>query len=99
MPRQRTPGVYLLLIRLPAATPGADGPAGEKLKAGWYAYAGSAMGGLEARLARHLRTKTVRHWHVDRLLAAGRVADVQCRVTADPQAECRLAQEVGQEVF
>jgi Uri superfamily endonuclease len=38
--------------------------------AGWYAYAGSALGpgGLPARLARHARTHKRLHWHVDYLL-------------------------------
>jgi Uri superfamily endonuclease len=39
------------------------------LQPGWYAYAGSAFGpgGLRARLARHLRGGSKRHWHIDYL--------------------------------
>ena len=37
------------------------------LPAGWYCYVGSAMGGLDQRVSRHLaHSKTVR-WHIDRL--------------------------------
>lgn len=40
------------------------------LPAGWYCYVGSAMGGLDQRVSRHLaHAKTVR-WHIDRLTVA-----------------------------
>ena len=40
------------------------------LHAGWYCYVGSAMGGLDQRVSRHLaHDKTVR-WHIDRLTVA-----------------------------
>jgi len=40
-----------------------------------YAYGGSAYGpgGLRARIRRHLRAEKPLRWHVDRLIAAGRV--------------------------
>ena len=38
---------------------------------GVHVYAGSAMGGLRARLARHVRRDKRVHWHVDRLTTAG----------------------------
>lgn len=42
---------------------------------GWYGYTGSAhgTGGLRARLARHGRSEKRLHWHVDYLLARGRL--------------------------
>ena len=89
------PGVYLLLIRLRRGFPAALGRRTVELAPGWYVYCGSALGGLAGRLARHLRTSQVRHWHVDALLAAGQVADIQARLTADPAAECRLAVMAG----
>lgn len=94
MPDPTDRGVYLLLIRLPRATVLAAKTRSWNARAGYYAYVGRAMGGLAARLARHLRTSQVRHWHVDSLLAAGRVVDVQVRLTADPQDECLTAAEV-----
>lgn len=84
-------GVYLLLLRLRRKTVLAYGGREREFAAGWYAYAGSAMGGLAGRLARHLRTTEPKHWHVDALLAAGTVADIQAVVTTDPEAECRTA--------
>jgi len=37
-------------------------------RAGNYVYVGSAMAGLEARVARHLRRAKRRKWHIDFLL-------------------------------
>lgn len=37
------------------------------LKPGYYLYAGSALGGLMPRLARHCRPEKRMHWHVDYL--------------------------------
>jgi Uri superfamily endonuclease len=42
------------------------------LEAGTYIYCGSAMGGLEPRLGRHFRGEKKLHWHIDRLLQAGK---------------------------
>ena len=89
------PGVYLLLIRLRRGLPVTLGRRTVALAPGWYVYCGSALGGLAGRLARHLRTSQVRHWHVDALLAAGQVADLQVCLTTDPAAECRLAAAVA----
>ncbi|MBN2450575.1 MAG: DUF123 domain-containing protein [Lentisphaeria bacterium] len=86
-----TGGVYLLLIRLPRRTPVVLGPRSVVLPRGWYAYAGSAASGLEGRVGRHLRTTEVRHWHVDQLLAAGTIVDIQMLPGAFRAEECRLA--------
>lgn len=40
-----------------------------RFPAGWYVYTGSARNGLLQRLARHLRRRKRRHWHIDYLLA------------------------------
>jgi len=37
---------------------------------GYYVYTGSALSGLESRIAHHLRKKPKARWHVDYLLAA-----------------------------
>lgn len=86
--------MYLLTVRLPRAAIWQHGDAQTVLRPGWYVYAGSAMGGLAGRLGRHLRTSSVRHWHLDHLLGAGRVVDVQTLPGRDPAAECRLATTV-----
>lgn len=62
--------------------------------AGRYVYTGSARRGLEARIARHLRTEGKRlRWHVDHLLhAAGCTVTGVERHAAD---ECALNRAVG----
>ncbi len=64
-----------LRLARPAAL--AYGGTKHRFATGWYVYVGSALGGLEARVGRHLRTSRVRHWHIDALLANGEVVDVQ----------------------
>jgi len=61
---------------------------------GYYAYVGSAMGGLEARVKRHLRGDKKRHWHIDYLLEKASVIGVGiCGV--DGRTECSLAGALG----
>ncbi len=88
------PGAYLLAIDLGrhlvlaiSTLPGAV------LAPRRYVYAGSAYGpgGLRARLARHFRPGKAIHWHVDRLVAAGRVV----AALAEPGGvECALLARV-----
>jgi len=62
---------------------------------GWYVYAGSAMGGLAARVRRHAaKTRTLR-WHIDYLLACpdARLADVLL-VPSARKLECPLNRAV-----
>lgn len=61
-------GSYVLILSLPKETEIAVGnhPKTHFLK-GYYAYVGSAMGGLEARLKRHLAGEKKLHWHIDYL--------------------------------
>lgn len=58
--------------------------------AGWYVYAGSALGGLRQRVARHRHPSLVRRWHVDYLRA---VAPVREALTfpGRERRECALA--------
>ncbi len=66
---------------------------GAVLASGSYVYAGSAHGpgGIRARLARHFRSGKTIHWHVDRLVAAGRI--VAARVEPGG-VECALLARV-----
>ena len=67
-------GAYQLLIKLDHPAAIQIGRLGEfRFAGGYYVYTGSAMGGIEQRVARHL-SKTKRfHWHIDYLLEHGRV--------------------------
>jgi Uri superfamily endonuclease len=57
---------------------------------GRYCYVGSAMGGLDQRLSRHLRKEKTIRWHIDNLtVSADRVEAWESY--PDPIPECDLA--------
>jgi len=90
----RTPGVYHLLLHLGAPISVRIGRLGRfALPAGWYVYTGSALGGLEARIARHRRRRKRLRWHIDYLLTEARVVDVMVVPTTEP-TECARNREV-----
>jgi sugar fermentation stimulation protein A len=88
-------GAYLLVLRL--AEPcriEVGGLGGVDFAAGHYVYVGSAMRGLAARMARHLRLRKRHHWHVDYLRARADRAEVLA-VRSSRREECALAEAVG----
>ena len=90
MPREIS---YQLLIDLPQPLRCVVGRLGEfDLPAGRYVYTGSAMRGLEARIARHLRPDKPLRWHVDYLLAGPGVRVVG--VVRSRRPECALNRTV-----
>lgn len=61
---------------------------------GYYAYVGSAMGGVESRLSHHLRKSKKPHWHIDYLRQKASIVDISiCRT--EGRAECAIAQALG----
>ena len=71
------PGSYILFLRLPKDTLITVGRLGTIcFRAGLYAYVGSALGGWEARVNRHLSVGATTHWHVDYLRAESLVEGV-----------------------
>lgn len=88
-------GTYVLLIHVPYSVQLSIGELGKlELKAGYYAYIGSALGGLKKRVGRHLGSNKKLHWHIDYLLARGRVIDVVQGETAE-RKECAVAGELS----
>ncbi len=65
------------------------------LKKGYYAYTGSALGdgavGLRRRVARHLRKRKIKHWHIDFLLSS-KSANITTIVAAETAVnkECQI---------
>ena len=89
-----TPGVYHLLIHLPQNTGIVVGKLGTfHFASGYYVYTGSALGGLESRIARHLRSKKRLHWHIDYLLQYGCVVDVFTHQTTE-RLECQFNERI-----
>jgi len=85
-------GSYILLIDLPEE---------ESIVVGslkrihffhrYYAYVGSAMGGLEPRLNRHFSREKKLHWHIDYLLQKAAITGIIACETGD-KVECTIAQ-------
>jgi len=81
-------GSYVLLMWSGVETEVEVGRLGRFLfPAGHYAYCGSALNGLEARLARHARRVKKCHWHVDYLLPRLELVDAWTLVS-DKRLEC-----------
>jgi sugar fermentation stimulation protein A len=84
-------GTYALIMRLPrpqVISVGNHPPS--HFPGGYYVYVGSALGGIEARVNRHLRKVKKRRWHIDYLLAETPVIEVVIG-EAETRAECAVA--------
>ena len=91
----RDRGAYLLVLRLEAPASLTIGSLGMRdFAPGWYIYVGSAMNGLNARIARHRRKRKRKHWHVDYLRDAADYVDC-LPIRASKRLECSLAHELG----
>ena len=85
---------YTLLIRLSRPRDIIIGKRGSyRFRAGYFAYVGSALSGLEQRIGRHLRNEKKLHWHIDYLLRYAKVYGVIYAET-DNRQECRVAEEL-----
>ena len=85
-------GVYILVMELRKNSPMRIGSLGIiDFKKGYYAYTGSAMGGLEQRIKRHLRKEKNIHWHIDYLLQKAEIKKVHIKETNSKEDECRTA--------
>ena len=88
-------GSYILLVELATRKDIFVGKLGYvSLPKASYAYVGSAMNGLRARLARHLRGEKKLHWHIDYLLKEAEVKEIiLCQ--GEERVECSLAQALA----
>jgi len=88
-------GTYVLLLHLPRHCHILVGSLKQIFfKKGFYAYVGSAMGGLEARLKRHLKSHKKRRWHIDYFLHEAEIIDVVILET-NVRLECSVASLLG----
>jgi len=91
-----TKGTYTLVISLKAKSRLKLHKLGFlNLQKGYYAYTGSALGdgavSLRRRIARHLKKRKIKHWHIDFLLA-NKSATVVAVVAAQSSVnkECQI---------
>ncbi len=88
-------GTYALLVHVPYELALKVGQLGTvEFKRGYYVYVGSALGGLSARVRRHLRDRKKIHWHIDHLLLHTRAMDVVA-ARGKRRKECAVAAEIG----
>jgi Uri superfamily endonuclease len=88
-------GTYVLLLKLEAPRKIRAGSLGlMEFRKGYYAYVGSGMGSLEKRIERHLRRKKRKFWHIDYLLAKGKVKKVL--FWDSEKVECELAKGLAE---
>jgi Uri superfamily endonuclease len=89
-------GTYVLAIKLQTPRTVRAGALGEHVFGpGMYLYAGSAMGGLDQRLSRHLRREKTLRWHIDYLTS---VCDSSEAYESYPDfiPECDLARMISE---
>lgn len=91
-------GTYILLMSMPERRRIKVGRLVSMVfKKGYYAYVGSAMNGLDARIIRHLRTEKKLYWHIDYLLQNVDIDNLYCSFSNKKQ-ECKFAQELCQDL-
>lgn len=87
-------GSYILVVELKEDKQIEVGKLGLlSFRKGYYAYVGSAMGGLDGRIGRHMRKDKKKHWHIDYLLEEGMIRQVWCM--EGKRNECMIASEMA----
>ena len=92
----RRKGTYVILFSLGADAEVRVGALGTHLfEKGTYCYVGSALGGLDSRVKRHLRKDKVLKWHADYLTT---ISDSREAYISYPDyiQECELARVAGE---
>ena len=88
-------GTYVLLAYVPYDLALSVGELGTlNLKPGYYAYVGSALGGLERRVARHVLGEKKLRWHIDYLLTRAKLVDIVV-AESEERKECAVAGELA----
>ncbi|MDP2730650.1 MAG: GIY-YIG nuclease family protein [Dehalococcoidales bacterium] len=89
--RAKGKGSYVLLIELSREQTTVIGSLKvSRFPRGYYAYVGSALGGISARVNRHLQRNKKLRWHIDYLLEKASLRDIIVCETED-RVECTIA--------
>lgn len=90
-------GSYVLLVELAESRPIRVGRLGLCVfPRGYYAYVGSALNGIKARVGYHLRENKKPRWHIDYLLQQAAIRRIVfCQ--SEEGIECRLAQSLSKD--
>lgn len=88
-------GVYLIFFQLPE-TEIEVGKLGKNIfPGGSYVYVGSGMGGVIARVRRHLRGSQNKRWHIDYVLEKASEKQAVIFAAEDKHSECLLSNKVS----
>lgn len=91
-------GIYTLLIKLDTSQAITIGKRGKiSFPAGHYAYVGSALNGIEARVTRHLKKEKSLHWHIDYFLQRAQVEAI-IYSTTERNMECIIASQLARKL-
>ena len=84
-------GSYILIVHLQEVVTIEPGSLGKHLfSAGYYAYVGSAMGGLKPRLRRHFSKDKIPRWHIDYLTKKAAISSIIV-LESTLRVECSIA--------
>jgi Uri superfamily endonuclease len=91
-------GTYVMILHVPYDIALSVGELGRvDFGAGYYAYVGSALGGLEGRIGRHLGRDKKIHWHIDHLMLHARAVDVVL-AESEERKECEIAARLAEDL-
>ena len=91
-------GSYILLLKLHKPRRIPIGKLGIlDFTKGFYAYVGSALNGLEARVSRHFKLSKKHHWHIDYLLDWADIYETVL-IPSEVRLECTLVRALNEEL-
>ncbi|MFP3869309.1 MAG: GIY-YIG nuclease family protein [Syntrophobacteria bacterium] len=89
-----TPGTYCLVMKMERPCTIQIGKLGQGFfPAGYYVYVGSALQGLEQRLARHSSPGKKRHWHIDYFLEYATIVNTRA-IISTARLECHISNQM-----
>ena len=87
-------GTYAIIVELTSDKRISVGKLGKiNFKKGYYLYVGSGQNSLETRIARHLKKRKKKFWHIDYLLAERRVRVKEVWIAENRRVECLTARK------
>ena len=90
-------GSYILIMAIPEPRTITIGSLKTtQFPGGYYAYVGSAMGGLKSRLNHHLKVSKRPHWHIDYLLEQASLNSI-ILCPSQSKVECIIAQALNRQ--
>ena len=91
-------GTYAIIMELGSDKRISVGKLGKiNFKKGYYLYVGSGQNSLGTRIARHLRKRKKKFWHIDYLLAERKARIKEVWVAEDKRIECLAARKILEE--